>query len=142
MERAGKKRLQHQGLHLRPAKSIALFQLHGDGLLSGRRQIIHESELAKIRASMEQHLEDPRIERWRSDYLHFSGNAKHHRLVTALVSQRGAHPAQHDSAWDRKGLFFVVLDTALRGHYPRAAHTGATFIITAGAQRGADEPEW
>jgi len=44
-------------------KSIALFNCTGDWAfyLEGD-EIIHESELAKIRASMEQHLDDPRIE--------------------------------------------------------------------------------
>ena len=107
-------------------KSIALFNCTGDWAfyLEGD-EIIHESELAKIRASMEQHLDDPRIEALAFDYLHFYGNAntiawspRWYRSEVRIL--RNTIPA-----WGPKGLFFVVLDSALRGHYPRAAHTGA-----------------
>ncbi|HXI69657.1 MAG TPA: glycosyltransferase [Verrucomicrobiae bacterium] len=109
-------------------KSIALFNCTGDWAfyLEGD-EIIHESELAKIRTAMEQHLEDPRIEALAFDYLHFYGNAnttvwspRWYRSEVRIL--RNTIPA-----WGPKGLFFVVLDTALRGHYPRAAHTGATI---------------
>jgi hypothetical protein len=109
-------------------KSIALFNCTGDWAfyLEGD-EIIHESELAKIRAAMEQHLDDPRIEALAFDYLHFYGNAnttvwspRWYRSEVRIL--RNTIPA-----WGPKGLFFVVLDTALRGHYPRAAHTGATI---------------
>lgn len=107
-------------------KSIALFNCTGDWAfyLEGD-EIIHESELVKIRASMEQHLDDPRIEALAFDYLHFYGNAntiawspRWYRSEVRIL--RNTIPA-----WGPKGLFFVVLDSALRGHYPRAAHTGA-----------------
>jgi hypothetical protein len=109
-------------------KSIALFNCTGDWAfyLEGD-ELIHESELAKIRAAMEQHLDDPRIEALAFDYLHFYGNAnttvwspRWYRSEVRIL--RNTIPA-----WGPKGLFFVVLDSALRGHYPRAAHTGATI---------------
>ena len=109
-------------------KSIALFNCTGDWAfyLEGD-EIIHENELAKIRAAMEQHLDDPRIEALAFDYLHFYGNAntiawspRWYRSEVRIL--RNTIPA-----WGPKGLFFVVLDSALRGHYPRAAHTGATI---------------
>jgi glycosyltransferase involved in cell wall biosynthesis len=109
-------------------KSIALFNCTGDWAfyLEGD-EVIHESELAKIRAAMEQHLDDPRIEALAFDYLHFYGNAN-----TTVCSPRWYRSEVRIlrntiPAWGPKGLFFVVLDSALRGHYPRAAHTGATI---------------
>jgi len=48
-------------------------------------------------------------------------------VVAALVSQGGAHSAQHHPRVGPEGLFFVVLDTHKRGRYPRAAHAGATI---------------
>jgi len=109
-------------------KSIALFNCTGDWAfyLEGD-EIIHESELAKIRAAMEQHLEDPRIEALAFDYLHFYGNAN--TIVWSPRWYRSEVRILRNTipAWGPKGLFFVVLDTALRGHYPRAVHTGATI---------------
>ena len=107
-------------------KSIALFNCTGDWAfyLEGD-EIIHESELAKIRAAMEKHLDDPRIEALAFDYLHFYGNAntvawspRWYRSEVRIL--RNTIPA-----WGPEGLFFVVLDSHKRGHYPRAAHTGA-----------------
>ena len=109
-------------------KSIALFNCTGDWAfyLEGD-EIIHESELAKIRAAMEKHLDDPRIEALAFDYLHFYGNAntvawspRWYRSEVRIL--RNTIPA-----WGPEGLFFVVLDSHKRGHYPRAAHTGATI---------------
>ena len=109
-------------------KSIALFNCTGDWAfyLEGD-EIIHEGELAKIRAAMERHLDDPRIEALAFDYLHFYGNAntiawspRWYRSEVRIL--RNTIPA-----WGPEGLFFVVLDTHKQGHYPRAAHTGATI---------------
>ena len=76
---------------------------------------------------MERHLDDPRVEALAFDYLHFYGNAntiawspRWYRSEVRIL--RNTIPA-----WGPKGLFFVVLDSALRGHYPTAAHTGATI---------------
>lgn len=109
-------------------KSIALFNCTGDwAFYLEADEIIHESELAKIRASMEKHLDDPRVEALAFDYLHFYGNKNTiawspHWYRSEVRILRNTIPA-----WGPKGLFFVVLDSALRGHYPRAAHTGATI---------------
>ena len=97
-------------------KSIALFNCTGDWAfyLEGD-EIIHESGLAKIRAAMEQHLDDPRIEALAFDYLHFYDNAntiawspRWYRSEVRIL--RNTIPA-----WGPKGLFFVVLDSSLRG---------------------------
>ena len=118
MERAGQKRLQHQGLRLRPAKIHRALQLHRRlGVLSRRRR-----DSPRKRTG-----EDPRVEALAFDYLHFYGNAntiawspRWYRSEVRIL--RNTIPA-----WGPKGLFFVVLDSGLRGHYPRAAHTGATI---------------
>ena len=109
-------------------KSIALFNCTGDWAfyLEGD-EVVHENDLPKIRAAMEKHLEHPRVEALAFDYLHFYGNAntiawspRWYRSEVRIL--RNTIPA-----WGPKGLFFVVLDSALCGHYPRAAHTGATI---------------
>ena len=91
-------------------KSIALFNCTGDWAfyLEGD-ELIHESELAKIRASMEKHLDDPRVEALAFDYLHFYGNKNTiawspHWYRSEVRILRNTIPA-----WGPKGLFFVVV---------------------------------
>jgi glycosyltransferase involved in cell wall biosynthesis len=108
-------------------KSIAFFNCTGDwAFYLEDDEVIHESELAKIRAAMEQHLDDPRIEALAFDYLHFYGNAntiawspRWYRSEVRIL--RNTIPA-----WAPEGLFFIVMDVHRHGRYPRAAHTGAT----------------
>src|SRR5258708_1573426 len=57
-------------------KSIALFNCSGDWAfyLEGD-EVVHEGDLPKIRAAMERHLDDRRVEALAFDYVHFYGNA-------------------------------------------------------------------
>jgi glycosyltransferase involved in cell wall biosynthesis len=109
-------------------KSIALFNCTGDWAfyLEGD-EVIHESELAKIRAAMAQHLDDPRIEALAFDYLHFYGNAnttawspRWYRSEVRII--RNTIPA-----WSSEALFFNVMESHKKARHPRAAHTGATI---------------
>jgi len=109
-------------------KSIALFNCTGDwAFYLEADEVIHENDLPKIRAAMEKHLGDPRVEALAFDYLHFYGNAntivwspRWYRSEARII--RNTIPA-----WGPEGLFFIVLDAHKRGRYPRAAHTGATI---------------
>jgi hypothetical protein len=109
-------------------KSIALFNCTGDWAfyLEGD-EVVHESELIKIRAAMEKHLDDPRIEALAFDYLHFYGNANTYAWSPRWYRSEVRILRNTIPAWGPKGLFFTVLDTQLRARYPRAAHTGATI---------------
>jgi len=109
-------------------KSIALFNCTGDwAFYLEADEVVHEEDVPKIRAAMERHLEDERVEALAFDYYHFYGNActyawspRWYRTETRIL--RNTIPA-----WGPEGLFFVVLETHKRGRYPRAAHTGATI---------------
>jgi glycosyltransferase involved in cell wall biosynthesis len=109
-------------------KSIALFNCTGDwAFYLEADEIIHESELAKIRAAMERHLDDPRIEALAFDYLHFYGNAntiawspRWYRSEVRII--RNTIPA-----WSSESLFFNVVVGHKKSRQPRAAHTGATI---------------
>jgi hypothetical protein len=109
-------------------KSIALFNCTGDwAFYLEADEVVHENDLPKIRAAMEKHLGDERVEALAFDYLHFYGNANTivwspgwYRSEVRII--RNTIPA-----WGPEGLFFIVLDTHKRGRYPRAAHTGATI---------------
>jgi glycosyltransferase involved in cell wall biosynthesis len=109
-------------------KSIALFNCTGDWAfyLEGD-ELVHENDLPKIRASMEKHLPDERVEALVFDYLHFYGNKNTYAWSprwyrTAPRILRNTIPA-----WAPKGLFFLVMETHKKGRYPRAAHSGATI---------------
>lgn len=109
-------------------KSIALFNCTGDWAfyLEGD-ELVHEDDLPKIRAAMEQYLNDHAVEALVFDYLHFYGNANTYAWSprwyrTAPRILRNTIPA-----WAPKGLFFTVLDTGKKTRYPRAAHSGATI---------------
>jgi glycosyltransferase involved in cell wall biosynthesis len=118
-----------QGFVYGQQKSIALFNCTGDwAFYLEADEVIHENDLAKIRAAMEKHLDDPRVEALAFDYLHFYGNAntfawspRWYRSEVRII--RNTIPA-----WGPEGLFFIVLDSHKRGRYPRAAHTGATVF--------------
>ena len=109
-------------------KSIALFNCMGDWAfyLEGD-EVVHENDLPKIRAAMEKHLDDPRVEALAFDYLHFYGNAntfawspRWYRSEVRII--RNTIPA-----WSSESLFFNVIDAHKTSRYPRAAHTGATI---------------
>src|SRR5450755_4342815 len=109
-------------------KSIALFNCTGDWAfyLEGD-EVVHENDLPKIRAAMEKHLGDPRVEALAFDYLHFYGNANTYAWSPRWYRSEVRILRNTIPAWGPKGLFFTVLDSQLKARYPRAAHTGATI---------------
>jgi hypothetical protein len=109
-------------------KSIALFNCTGDWAfyLEGD-EIVHEKDLPVIRAAMERHLNDERVEALTFDYLHFYGNGNTIAWSPAWYRREARILRNTIPAWGPEGLFFVVLDTHKKGRYPRAAHTGASI---------------
>jgi hypothetical protein len=109
-------------------RSIALFNCTGEwALYMDADEVLHEADLPKLRASMEQHLDNPKVEALIFDYLHFYGNAKTYawspgwyRAATRIV--RNTIPF-----WTPKGMGFVIMESQKQGRWPRAAHTGATM---------------
>src|SRR5208282_5882222 len=109
-------------------KSIALFNCTGDwAFYLEADEVIHENDLPKIRAAMEKHLNDGRVEALAFDYLHFYGNANTcvwspgwYRSEVRII--RNTIPA-----WSSEALFFNVVVGHKKSRYPRAAHTGATI---------------
>jgi hypothetical protein len=109
-------------------KSIALFNCTGDwAFYLEADEVVHENDLPKIRAAMEKHLNDPRVEALVFDYLHFYGNANTvvwspgwYRSEVRII--RNTIPA-----WSSEALFFNVVAGHKKSRYPRAAHTGATI---------------
>lgn len=109
-------------------KSIALFNCTGDWAfyLEGD-EVVHEKELPLIRGAMERYLDDREVEALTFDYLHFYGNRNTVAWSPAWYRREVRILRNTIPAWAPKGLFFSVLDTAMRGRYPKAAHTHATI---------------
>ncbi|MBC8095041.1 MAG: glycosyltransferase, partial [Akkermansiaceae bacterium] len=109
-------------------KSIALFNCTGDWAfyLEGD-ELIHENDLPKIRAAMEKHLNDDRVEALIFDYIHFYGNKNTYAWSPAWYRTAPRILRNTIPAWAPKGLFFLVMADHKRGRYPRAAHCGATI---------------
>jgi glycosyltransferase involved in cell wall biosynthesis len=109
-------------------KSIALFNCTGDwAFYLEADEVVHEDDLPKIRAAMEKHLDDGRVEALAFDYLHFYGNAN--TLVWSPGWYRSEVRVIRNTipAWSSEALFFNVLDGHKKSRYPRAAHAGATI---------------
>ena len=109
-------------------KSIALFNCTGDWAfyLEGD-ELIHEDDIPKIRASMERHLDNPRVEALYFRYLHFYGNGQTLASSPAWYRREVRVLRNTIPAWAPKGLFFITLTSPKGGRYPRAADSDGTI---------------
>ena len=109
-------------------KSIALFNCTGDwAFYLEADEVVHENDLPKIRAAMERHLNDPRVEALVFDYLHFYGNANTYVWSPGWYRSEARIIRNTIPAWSSEALFFNVVTGHKQSRYPRAAHTGATI---------------
>jgi len=109
-------------------KSIALFNCTGDwAFYLEADEVLHESELPKIRAAMEKHLADERVEALAFDYLHFYGNANTLAWSPGWYRSEVRIIRNTIPAWSSEALFFNVVTGHKKSRYPRAAHTGASI---------------
>ena len=107
-------------------KMIAQFNCTGDWAfyLEGD-EVIHEEDVANIRAAMEQHLDNPEVEALVFDYHHFYGCPD---LVARSPGWYRRAPRiirNTIRSWAPDGLFWVVMNKNKKGRYPRAALAGA-----------------
>jgi len=110
-------------------KSIALFNCTGDWAfyLEGD-EVIHEDDLPKIRAAMEQHLDNPNVEALVFDYIHFYGNTNTYAWSPAWYKIEPRIIRNTIPCWASEGLFFMVLESHKKSRYPKAAHSGARIF--------------
>ena len=109
-------------------KSIALFNCTGDwAFYLEADEVVHENDLPKIRAAMEKHLGDDRVEALAFDYLHFYGNANTYLWSPGWYRSEVRIIRNSIPAWSSESLFFNVVVDHKRSRHPRAAHTGATI---------------
>jgi hypothetical protein len=108
-------------------KSIALFNCTGDwAFYLEADEVVHEHDLPRIRAAMEKHLHDDRVEALAFDYLHFYGNANTYLWSPGWYRSEVRILRNTIPAWSSESLFFNVVVDHKRSRHPRAAHTGAT----------------
>ena len=109
-------------------KSIALFNCTGDwAFYLEADEVLHENDLAKIRAAMETHLNDERVEALAFDYLHFYGNQNTIAWSPGWYRSEVRIIRNTIPAWSSESLFFNVVVGHKKSRQPRAAHTGATI---------------
>jgi glycosyltransferase involved in cell wall biosynthesis len=110
-------------------KSIALFNCTGDwAFYLEADEVVHENDLPKIRAAMEKHLDDPRVEALAFDYLHFYGNKNTIAWSPGWYRSEVRILRNTIPAWSSEALFFNVVDSHKKSRHPRAAHTGAPIF--------------
>jgi hypothetical protein len=109
-------------------KSIALFNCTGDwAFYLEADEVLHENDLPKIRAAMEKHLGDQRVEALAFDYLHFYGNKNTIAWSPGWYRSEVRIIRNTIPAWSSEALFFNVVTGHKQSRYPRAAHAGATI---------------
>jgi hypothetical protein len=106
-------------------KMIAQFNCTGDWAfyLEGD-EVIHENDVAHIRAVMEKHLNNPNVEAIAFDYHHFYGCPDLVAKSPAWYRQAPRIIRNTIRSWAPDGLFWVVMDKNKKGRYPRAALAG------------------
>ena len=110
-------------------KSIALFNCTGDwAFYLEADEVLHENDLPKIRAAMEKHLNNERVEALAFDYLHFYGNQNTIAWSPGWYRSEVRIIRNTIPAWSSESLFFNVVVGHKKSRHPRAAHTGATIF--------------
>jgi hypothetical protein len=110
-------------------KSIALFNCTGDwAFYLEADELLHENDLPKIRAAMEKHLPDERVEALAFDYLHFYGNKNTIAQSPGWYRSEVRIIRNTIPAWSSEALFFNIVDGHKKSRHPRAAHAGATIF--------------
>ncbi len=115
-------------------KSIALFNCTGDwAFYLEADEVLHENDLPKIRAAMEKHLDDPRVEALAFDYLHFYGNKNTIAWSPGWYRSEVRIIRNTIPAWSSEALFFNIVDSHKKSRYPaRGAHGRDDLSFTAG----------
>ncbi|MDQ8020613.1 MAG: hypothetical protein REI94_02160 [Moraxellaceae bacterium] len=117
--------MQDRGYVYAQQKMSAQFSCTGDWAfyLEGD-EVIHEDDAPKIRAALERHLNNPKVEALAFDYHHFYGAPS--KVARSPAWYRKAVRVIRNSVrnYSPDGLFFVVMEHNKIGRYPRAALAG------------------
>ena len=118
--------IQDRGYVYGQQKMIAQFNCTGDwAFYIEGDEVYHESELEKIKKSMEMHLNNPNVEALVFDFHHFYGNANTILNSPGWYRSEARIIKNSVRSYAPDGLFWLVLDSNKKSRYPRAKHTGA-----------------
>lgn len=115
-------RMAERGFVYAQQKMIAQYACTGDWAfyLEGD-EVLHEAELPAIRAAVERHHVDPRVEALVFDYLHFYGSP-HWLAVSPAWYRRECRLIRNTlRSYAPDGQFWLVMDRHRRGRMPHAA---------------------
>lgn len=119
-------KMQDRGFVYAQQKIIAQYNCTGDWAfyLEGD-EVLHEDDLPKILAAMEQHLNHPEVEALAFDYFHFFGSPAWVATSPAWYRQECRIIRNTIRSFAPDGLYWVVMNKNSRGRYPKAALVSA-----------------
>jgi len=118
--------MQDRGYVYGQQKMIAQFNCTGDwAFYIEGDEVYHEDDLDKITQSMDQYVDDPKVEALVFDFIHFYGNANSYLSSPGWYRTEARIIKNSIRSYAPDGLFWLVLDSNKTGRYPRAKHTGA-----------------
>ncbi len=89
------------------------FYLEGD-------EVLHEKDIPAIRACMQKHLDNPKVEAIAFNYHHFFGSPKWKSISPGWYRREPRIIRNTIRTWAPDGLYWVVMTKQKRGRYPRA----------------------
>ncbi len=118
-------RMAQRGFVYAQQKMIAQYGCGGDWAfyLEGD-EVVHEDDLPAIRAAMERHLDDPRVEALVFDYLHFYGVPGQLAVSPAWYRREARIIRNTIRSYAPDGQFWVVPSRTRSSRFPRAAPSG------------------
>ena len=119
--------MQDRGYVYGQQKMIAQFNCTGDwAFYIEGDEVYHESDLEKIKKSMETHLNDSNVEALVFDFKHFYGNANSVLNSPGWYRSEARIIKNSLRSYAPDGLFWLILESNKKGRYPKAKHTGAS----------------
>lgn len=109
-------------------KMIAWYHCTGDWAfyLEGD-EVLHEQDIPKIKAQLEEHLHNPEVECFAFNYQHFYASSKHVSDTARWYRQEARIIRNSLRGFSTDGLFFVVATGTKRGRYPNGINLGASI---------------
>ena len=119
--------MQDRGYVYGQQKMIAQFNCSGDwAFYIECDEVYHESDLEKIKKSMETHLNDANVEALVVDFKHFYGNANSVLNSPGWYRSEARIIKNSIRTYAPDGLFWLVLDSNKKGRYPKAKKINVT----------------
>ncbi|NJO16697.1 MAG: glycosyltransferase [Thioploca sp.] len=114
--------MQDRGYVYAQQKMIAQFNCQGDWAfyLEGD-EVLHEQDLATLQATLQQYVDNPKVEALVFDYFHFYGSPDMMATSPGWYRRAPRVIRNHLRNYSPDGLFFVIMDKNKQGRYPNAA---------------------